>query len=438
MKGCTWFCFTTVFTLAAIYRIEMGGFDPLQLVLAGTVMELATFLFEVPTGVIADVRSRRLSMILGHSVMGLGFLVEGLWASLGPILLAQCIFGLGYTMISGAEDAWLADEIGEQRFPRAALRGTQAEQVGAFLGIIASVVLASHDLRWPFFAGAAGLWLLALFLWRSMPETRRPTSPSSPDLDKLDFVGERLSDGWQEFSSTLRQGFRFTRRHPLLLTLMGVALCYGMSSEGLDRLWEAHLLSHFTLPPLAGLPDLVWFGILSAGVMLCTLVATEWMQRRLWRRRDDLAAPSEADDPELDPALPVTLGRQLLLRLLAAQSVLLVIGLVIFALSDRFLWAALAFIMVNVLRRLARPLFLSCVNRGLDPAVRATVLSTVNQMDSIGQVSGGPVVGALGSRWGLRLALLAVAALLMPVWVLFRRALKQVRPSGRPAATDGA
>ncbi len=424
MRGGTWFCFTTVFTLAAIYRIEMGGFDPLYLVLAGTVMELATFLFEVPTGVIADVYSRRLSMILGHSVMGLAFLVEGMWASLGPILLAQCIFGLGYTMISGAEDAWLADEIGEERFPRAALRGTQAEQVGAFLGIIASVVLASHDLRWPFFVGAAGLWLQALLLWRWMPESRRPAPAAKPDHGKLEVAGERLGENWQRMWGTFRQGARFTRQHPLLLTLMGVALCYGMSSEGLDRLWEAHLLSNFHLPPLAGLPNLVWFGILSASVMVCTLVATEWMQRRLWRRREGLEK-----EMGTDPTLPLPLDRRLLLRLLVAQSVLLVIGLTIFALSGSFLVAALAFVMVNVLRRLARPLFLSCVNRGLDPAIRATVLSTVNQMDSIGQVSGGPLVGAMGNRWGLRVALLAVAALLMPVWGLFRRALKQLRAS---------
>lgn len=422
MKACTWFCFTTVFTLAAIYRIEMAGFDPLQLVLAGTVMELATFLFEVPTGVIADVYSRRLSMILGHCVMGLAFLIEGMWASLAPILLAQCVFGLGYTMISGAEDAWLADEIGEDRFPRAVLRGTQVEQVGAFLGIFASVALASYDLRWPFFLGAAGLWLQALWLWRLMPEARRPAA-----VPKLDAASQHLSQGWQQMWGTLRRGLRFTRQRPVLLTLMGVALCYGLSSEGLDRLWEAHLLTNFALPPLLGLPNLVWFGVLSASVMLCTLVATEWMQRRLWRRRIEEPGIEVPGEEPADPNLPVVLDQSLLVRLLVAQSILLVLGLVVFALSRSFLWAALAFVAVNVLRRLSRPLFLSCVNRGLDPAVRATVLSTVSQMDAIGQVSGGPLVGAMGNRWGLRIALLAVAALLTPVWGLFRRASRQLR-----------
>lgn len=34
-------------------------------------------MFEIPTGVVADVYSRRLSTIIGYALMGLGFLVEG-------------------------------------------------------------------------------------------------------------------------------------------------------------------------------------------------------------------------------------------------------------------------------------------------------------------------------------------------------------------------
>ena len=49
MKAGTWFCFTTAFTLSALYRIETVGLDPLQLVLLGTVLEGTIFLCEIPT-----------------------------------------------------------------------------------------------------------------------------------------------------------------------------------------------------------------------------------------------------------------------------------------------------------------------------------------------------------------------------------------------------
>ena len=198
---------------------------------------------------------------------------------------------------------------------------------------------------------------------------------------------------------------------------MAVALCYGLSSEGLDRLWEAHLLAHFTFPDLGGLPYLVWFGLINACVLLLTLLATEWLRRRL-----DAGSTSE-DGVEAGSVLP---SHHLVLWL-TLQSVLVVAGLVIFAVSRSFVWAVTAFVILNVLRRVARPLFVACVNRGLEASSRATVLSTVNQMDAFGQVAGGPLVGAVGNVWGLRAALLAVAALLMPVWVLFRRAWHQAK-----------
>ena len=64
-------------TISAIYRIQEAGLNPLELVLVGTVLELSTFLFEIPTGVVADVYSRRLSVVIGTFLIGIGFIVEG-------------------------------------------------------------------------------------------------------------------------------------------------------------------------------------------------------------------------------------------------------------------------------------------------------------------------------------------------------------------------
>ena len=78
----TAFVMATAFTTSAIYRINLGGLSPLQLVLVGTVLELSVFLFEVPTGVLADTYSRRLSMIIGFAIIGVGLVVEGSIATL--------------------------------------------------------------------------------------------------------------------------------------------------------------------------------------------------------------------------------------------------------------------------------------------------------------------------------------------------------------------
>jgi len=50
-------------------------------------------------------------------------------------------------------------------------------------------------------------------------------------------------------------------------------------------------------------------------------------------------------------------------------------------------------------------------------------------MDAIGQVVGGPPMGALAMRYGLRAAMVAVGILYTPVLALYGRALGQDSPA---------
>ena len=109
------FLATVVFTITALYRIESAGFNPFELVLIGTLMEAAVFIFEIPTGIVADVYSRRLSVIIGNIGMGVAFVLEGAYPHVGTIMAAQILWGITYTFTSGATEAWLAGEIGEDK-----------------------------------------------------------------------------------------------------------------------------------------------------------------------------------------------------------------------------------------------------------------------------------------------------------------------------------
>ena len=65
----------------AVYLVSELDLSPLELVLMGTAMEAAVFVFEVPTGVVADMYSRRLSLIIGFVGMGLAWMAVGLVAA---------------------------------------------------------------------------------------------------------------------------------------------------------------------------------------------------------------------------------------------------------------------------------------------------------------------------------------------------------------------
>src|SRR5689334_21787156 len=63
--------------VAAVYRVSTAGLSPLQLVLVGTALEAACFVVGVPTGILADVLSRRLLVVIGFLLEGIGFALEG-------------------------------------------------------------------------------------------------------------------------------------------------------------------------------------------------------------------------------------------------------------------------------------------------------------------------------------------------------------------------
>ena len=151
--GLSWEMFLVTYM---VYYVQTIGLDPLQLVLMGTVLEAAILLFEVPTGIVADMFSRRLSIIIGTILMGLSFIAMAFWKPFGLILLAQALWGIGFTFTSGAEQAWITDEIGESNAAAVFLRGTQMELAGAFFGLAAGVLLGSLALSLPILACGIG------------------------------------------------------------------------------------------------------------------------------------------------------------------------------------------------------------------------------------------------------------------------------------------
>ena len=77
-------------------------------------------------------------------------------------------------------------------------------------------------------------------------------------------------------------------------------------------------------------------------------------------------------------------------------------------------------------RSLASPAYSVWTNENIsNSSVRATVISITNQSDAIGQVGGGPMLGGIGTVFGLRAALVAGASLLLPALALYGRAIRR-------------
>ena len=95
----------------------------------------------------------------------------------------------------------------------------------------------------------------------------------------------------------------------------------------------------------------------------------------------------------------------------------------VFAFAGSLWLAILGSYGIFVTRQVAAPLFMAWLNRSVeDSAVRATTLSIVNQADAVGQWTGGPAIGALGTVTSIRVALAAATACLLPALGFLRTA----------------
>ena len=404
IKGSFALFFTLWATVASIYRIEVVHLDPLRLVLLGTALEVAVFLFEVPTGVFADTYGRRRSVITGFILMGSGFALEGAIPEFVAVFAAQAVWGIGYTFISGALEAWIADEDPDRDLGRVYLRGEQADYIGSVIGIPASVLLGLVALNLPLVVGGVLTIALGLALVLTMPERNFRPSPREG------------RSSLQHAGVTARGGVRLVRSRPVLLMLLTAALFAGMSAEGFDRLNPKQFLDIVGLPSVGGLDPVVWFGVIGAGGLVLSYLAAGVVAHRLDVGRPEVAA-----------------------RLLLALDALTMAGMLAFALAGSFAFALGAFWFATLVRRVAEPVYLTWINEGLDPGVRATVISMSSQSGALGEASAGPVIGAVGNIFGVRPALTVAALILSPTLLLYKRAMSRgvVEPERKDARGGG-
>jgi hypothetical protein len=376
-------------TVYGLYAVRDVGLSPLQLVLAGTALELTVFLLEVPTGVVADLVSRRLSQIVGYVLVGLAAAVLALMPSFAGFLISSAVWGAGWTFISGAAEAWLADEAGEAR---AAAVYPQAQQwyVGAVVaGIPVAGMLGLIDLRLAL--AAISLTALGLAVALCFAMTERAFVADRGDTG-CGAVGRPVAHAL----ATARDALGMMRRRPVLVAMLAIAVLAGASSEAFDRLWPLHLLESFAVP--GSVDEVVWFAALAlvahAGGLL-------WL--RYASARTDTAQSTA------------------LVRTMILATLVVIAGIAAFALAPVFWVALVAFWAVQWGRIVTEPFFIAWVNRGLDPRVRATVISMVGQGDSFGQIAGGPVLGVIAALRGVRAALVVSSLVLAPALAFYWR-----------------
>lgn len=379
------------FTVTILYQVQVVGMSALELVIVGTVLELTIFLFEIPTGLIADYKGRKYSIILGYMLIGIGFLIAGLFPYFVFILLSQVCWGIGYTCISGAHQAWITDEIGVERVDKAFLRSAKFGNFGSLLGIPIAIVIGFQALHYSIILSGVGFLLLAILSYRYMPENHFNIQRKEASISVTNEMKSMLASVWAAF-----------KKNKVLRYILIIACIIGVYSEGFDRLWIPHLTFSIDEKFLTNEYLILIVGGLQFITALLTIVLLQ----------------------TLDTFVDQLHLKRLYQHLLVYTSILMV-TLLSFGLATNIYLLAILFVLIQVVRQIIATFENIWFNKLItDSSRRATFFSFKGQIDAIGQIGGGPVIGVIGQQFSIKLALVASAILLSPVFFIYRKLLK--------------
>lgn len=161
----TYLLISGLFTLAGslIWGINTlflldAGLTIFQVFLANAAFTAAMAIFEIPTGVIADTRGRRVSFLFSEATLAVGTLAyvgaAYLKGGLLSFIFAGAILGLGFAFYSGAIEAWVVDALKETGYKKELdtvfARAGAVNGVAMVIGTVGGGLLGHLDLAIPY------------------------------------------------------------------------------------------------------------------------------------------------------------------------------------------------------------------------------------------------------------------------------------------------
>ena len=366
-----------------------AGLSNTEAFAANAAFTLGMVLFEVPTGVVADTRGRRLSFLLGAGTLFLSTLLYlVMWNLRAPLLgwaAASILLGLGFTFFSGATEAWLVDGLKATGFEGTLEsvfgRGQTVSGAAMLTGSVAGGFIAqATSLAVPYIIRAAMLGLTLVVAWWFMHDIGfTPQRDVSAGKAVRNVVSGAVDGGfrnapvrWLMLAAPFSAGvgiFAFYAMQPYLLQLYGDPTAYGV----------------------AGLAAAIVAAAQIAGGLLVSRV------RRLFRLRTDA----------------------LILGAVASTAILAAIGLV-----SSFAIVLILLTVWCLVFAMESPFRQAFINGVIPSEQRATVLSFDSLMSSAGGVVAQPALGRVADVSGYPASYVvsaAISALSIPFVLLARR-----------------
>lgn len=374
--------------VSSLYFVANARLSASQLVTLGTVMSITLLLSDIPIGVWSDTSSRKRTLVVGHVFLAAGMVMTGLVTAFPSLVTTHVLWGLGWGFFSGADVAWVTDELDQpDRIARVLTARARWDLLGGIAGMVGFGVLGwATGLATAIVVSGVGMALLGLVVAVRFAE------------DNFAPVRERrFAASW----SILRLGTALARRdREIVLVLAATMIVNGASVVA--WLFPKQLLDlGFPNDPVLSYTAL---GILASAVGVAAL--------RIVEARID--------------------GVGVARRVYALTCLIGMVGLIVLAFAPNALIGGVGVLIASgIAFNATRAVGEVWVNRRTTSDVRATTHSFLSQAESVGEIAGGFALVILAGAAGTAAALVASGALIAVAGAMVARS----RADRAPAAS---
>jgi MFS family permease len=372
-KGTWAACHRGYWLVASLYLVIDANLSAFQLVFIGTAQSLTAILFEVPAGVVADTFSRKWSLVISQLLMGTSMIVTGFVTAFPALVATQMLWGVSWTFASGADIAWITDELDQSdRIDRVLAVTARWEAAGSAVGLVAFGCLAWLTSRGTAIV-VAGIATALLGVVVTSRFTERNFRPAQ--------LGARR----QQSASILRRGIALSRRDREILLVFVATFLVNGAAEAFGRLYAKRLVD-------LGFPSrpdpMVWYAALGVAILISGALAMRIVEQRI----------EGVGSARHIYALACAVGA---------------FGLAVLAAAPDALTASTGVLLMGgVTMTVTRAVGAIWVNRRTTSDVRATIHSLLAQAEYLGEIVGGFGLALVARSTSISAALVGACALI--------------------------
>ena len=335
-----------------IYFVALG-FSFWQIALISSLRSIIGLIFEIPTGMIADIYGKKISVILGYSLSALTLLLVPLTDNFLWIAVIFCFNAFFETFFTGADNAWISDRIETENpddMNSFFVRKRSLRNIGFIIaGLLWAWIVKYWGIEYLRYVYGGGLLLTSgvLLLLPDGTKDYRWEEEEENILGKI-------------FRHHLRDSWKYLAQHKTLWFLFAGIGLFLILDELTGLIWSPYLEQlGFSIENLGYLSSLLW--LLWAGVPLL-------LEKVLKKKKNS--------------------------SLVLGSSLLIFVGILIFAGLTSSITILIIFYMIyNFIDDIIFPVDELLTNQLISAEKRATVLSMKSVVENLSSILGWPLVG---------------------------------------------